>query len=460
MDNPSISTLESLWEGQPMELIYSKTKIYRGKHHRILVPMELYPKFKPISFLQHGQKRTEIDVFVHQKDEDTIFITEPLKELLMLPSQDTISWRLHQNICIINSLLGVFTAGFSDSSPILGARTEVFQMMTEAGKSHGYDTIFFGHQHVDLENRVINGVKWDGDSWIKTTVPYPLVIYNRLPNRKVENLPTVKEVTKDLQKSSYYFNTRFFNKWYIYDRLRKKQNCAHYLPETILHPSKQRIIDLLKKEKRIYIKPVNGSKGNGIISATLTEQTSELSCKFYHDDRVHQELYQEFDQFFQHHFPSGLHGFIVQPEINLIQKNNSAMDFRVHTNKNEYNKWELTALCAKFAGKGSLTTHVKRGGSVHTLDDFFSKEEGHQIFRKLQKAALIISENLEATLKDKIGEIGFDFGIDVDGNVWLFEANSKPGFGIFEHPSIKKEAAHILSYLYRYADFLAEQEIN
>ena len=44
---------------------------------------------------------------------------------------------------------------------------------------------------------------------------------------------------------------------------------------------------------------------------------------------------------------------------------------------------------------------------------------------------------IEKHLDGIIGEIGFDFGIDTNGNVWLFEANSKPGRSIFSHPGLK-----------------------
>ena len=48
-----------------------------------------------------------------------------------------------------------------------------------------------------------------------------------------------------------------------------------------------------------------------------------------------------------------------------------------------------------------------------------------------------MSHILENEITGTIGEIGYDVGIDKNGQLWLFEANSKPGRSIFKHPKLK-----------------------
>src|SRR5262245_60894099 len=54
--------------------------------------------------------------------------------------------------------------------------------------------------------------------WLPTLLPPPRVIYNRLPNRKVEQRPRTQQLLKFLHKSPHIhlFNPGFFNKWHIH----------------------------------------------------------------------------------------------------------------------------------------------------------------------------------------------------------------------------------------------------
>jgi hypothetical protein len=58
-----------------------------------------------------------------------------------------------------------------------------------------------------------------------------------------------------------------------------------------------------------------------------------------------------------------------------------------------------------------------------------------------------------------IAEIGFDLGIDKHGDVWLFEANSKPGRSIFSHPELKEFDKLTCKLSLAFAVFLTEQTI-
>jgi len=75
---------------------------------------------------------------------------------------------------------------------------------------------------------------------------------------------------------------------------------------------------------------------------------------------------------------------------------------------------------------------------VKSLQELFTDpEQCERTNEKLRKAAISLSSALERNMEGFIGEIGFDFGIDTLGRVWLFEANSKPGRSIFSHPDLK-----------------------
>lgn len=82
---------------------------------------------------------------------------------------------------------------------------------------------------------------------------------------------------------------------------------------------------------------------------------------------------------------------------------------------------------------------MNSGGMVKTLEEIFPNTAKREtVLARLRDAALTLSRCLDETSDTLIGEIGFDFGVDEQGNIWMFEANSKPGRSIFKHPGLKE----------------------
>ncbi|MBM7571438.1 YheC/YheD family protein [Aquibacillus albus] len=424
----------------------------------MIVPQKFYKDFQSIQTIKYGPYESSVECFAHHKDRQTLYISSKLKSEINLANNKKISLNVEAYSCTISLVLGVLIAGFHSNDLLLGARTELFRKMSNVGKELGYETIFFGHQHILSKQNKIYAYYLHENEWKQGTFDFPTVVYNRIPNRKTEHHPNVIRAKKLIETNGTLFNRGFFNKWEIYEWLMRSNESSYLLPESILHPSKQKIIQLLETDS-LYIKPVHGSRGEGIIKCRKLE-TSEIQCQYYRQNVPQMNRYTDPNAFFNQHFPNGLKGYVVQKEIPLLRKGASAIDFRVHVNKNHRNSWEVTLICAKFAGKGSLTTHVQRGGSLHLVEDLFSKDKAKRMKDKLSKTALKVSNTLENYLRQPVGEIGFDFGIDEEGKVWMFEANSKPGFSVYDHPKLNEKAATVFSYPYKFAFYLHNLQMN
>ncbi|EOR25090.1 hypothetical protein A499_06170 [Niallia nealsonii AAU1] len=121
----------------------------------------------------------------------------------------------------------------------------------------------------------------------------------------------------------------------------------------------------------------------------------------------------------------------------------------------------MTAIAAKIAGAGSVTTHLNNGGTVKAIEELADTElQSDEMINKLTKAALQLSKALENQMEGYIGEIGFDLGLDRKGRVWLFEANAKPGRSIFKHPSLRKFDLETRRKSLEYAVYLMDQSIK
>lgn len=110
------------------------------------------------------------------------------------------------------------------------------------------------------------------------------------------------------------------------------------------------------------------------------------------------------------------------------------------------------------AGKGSVTTHIKNGGVLMTPGNALSRTFGSQageVLEKAKRVAVRMSEAIERNYPHRLGELGLDLGIDKDGEVWMFEANAKPGRSIFKHPALKPEGRASLEYILEHCLYLS-----
>ena len=411
--------------------------------------------------LSFGSKTVRCQITKNNECDQTIYLSDSLWEQLKLPFETSIHL-FYQNGCLlIGPLIGIFTAGFTSSKQFpLGQRTSQYAKILKSQEEIGGYYFVFGHHLIDWENGEINGYFLNDGSWTLLTVPFPNVIYNRIPNRRTENLETIQSTKKkfETEYAIPYFNPNFFNKQEIHERLSKDDTVLPFLPESLVKPSSHELKALLSKYKHLYLKPIEGSHGEQIKQIIKLPEEPYFYCRYHDEDQIRLRRYSSLTRLLQHEYPDGLEDVIVQQGIHLLKLGKQPMDFRIHTNKNIDGRWEITAIAAKKAGWQSVTTHIHRGGEVISVDDLvhdglLSKKRVTQ----LKQAALTLSHALDHQLEGCIGEIGFDLGIDENGDIWLFEANSKPGRLIFEQGKLKREDIISRELPLEYAIYLSKR---
>lgn len=392
-----------------------------------------------------------------------ILLSENIFQKLLIPFEANSSIFIHDEILYIAPLIGIFTAGFTDNllRPI-GERSLFFADLLLSSENHTYSFVFGGH-HINWNDGTIEGYFFTHDRWVTKTIPFPHVIYDRLPNRQTENHKGIKRLKGKFQ-SQYaipWFNPGFFNKWEMHQKLSKNKNISKYLPDTQSFTSFHQVEEMLGKYGHVYIKPKDGSLGARIYQIIYEKEEGYYYCRYYKNEQKKLHKYSTLEYLVHHLFQQEkIHDFIVQQGISLIQQNNQTVDFRVHTNKNNNGVFEVSAIAGKKAGLGSMTTHTALGGEIKTLDELFPPEEIEEIKNKLTSLALLFSEEIDLVIPGLIGEIGFDMGIDKEGKCWFFEANSKPGRTIFTHPNLKDFDKKTRELFLSYATYLTEKSIK
>ncbi len=438
-------------------------KITEEENGKVYIPKTIQLK-TPIKRILFGTSSCECEVI--QVDKQEIKMSEDLFLSLNIPYTSTTQVFIHEDNLYVGPLVGIFTAGFSESMirPI-GERTLFFAKLLAQEKAVGAYVFIFGAKHIDWDKGTIHGLFHSHSGWETIEVPFPNVVYDRLPNRRTEKHKALREIKQRLHHEYLipWFNPGFFDKWEIHQLLEGDHRVATYLPETHKSPNFTLIERMLSKYQHVYIKPANGSLGLGIYQVLYDRETEDYYCRFRDQDGKNRlQRFSSIETFINSHFRNKrLEDYIVQQGIHLIRNDHKTIDFRIHTNKDEKGKWQVSVMAGKISGRGSVTTHLNNGGVVRTLTEIFPDiEECKNVTDSLKQAALSMSEVIDSRQKGHIGELGFDLGIDKNGSVWLFEANSKPGRSIFSHPKLRKYDKLSSRLPLKYAVYLTETTIK
>ncbi|PLR89937.1 YheC/YheD family endospore coat-associated protein [Bacillus sp. T33-2] len=441
-------------------------ELARGLGNTVYYPAELEGSL-PLLQIVFGNRVLDIDCSPHPKGKNVIVLSPDIQTQLCLPDIDApLHLFIDSQTLYIGPLIGILTSGFTPY-PIrpIGDRSMFFAKLLSANKMVGALPFVFGEEHIDWDECLINGYFYGEDGWKTLKVPFPNVIYDRLPNRKSERKTEIRKVKERLQDDYLipWYNPGFFNKIDVFERLQQVGRAAEYLPETHPFTSFSLIERMLADYGHVYIKPSNGSLGLGIRQVIYDKMQGYYYCR-YRDYHGHNKLtkFESLESLMKHVFrKQRLENFLVQQGIHLLRTDRRLIDFRVHTNKDEQGKWHVAAIAAKVAGPGSVTTHVNNGGVIKTIEELFpDKEEQRRYKKQLAEACLYLSTVLEQQMEGIIAEIGFDLGIDKNGKVWLFEANSKPGRSIFKHPELRDFDLLTRKLPLAFGIFLAEQAIT
>ncbi|GGG26570.1 YheC/YheD family endospore coat-associated protein [Paenibacillus abyssi] len=362
----------------------------------------------------------------------------------------------------LGPLIGVLTdSDVRSSDTPFGPRTGFIKNLLRLGTNKAY---FFAFTPRDInwqEEKVYGYFLNPQGSWYRKTVPLPDVVYNRLPSRKAETSTSITSLRERfIRKKIPFFNWSFFNKSDVYKLLDGDVEAAKHLPESVSNPTPEKIKELLEKHQFVYYKPTAGSLGNGIYRLTYHPKRGY----FARYRRSGSNVLLRFNNFkslmrmLESRHGNSLSRYVIQQGIRLVEIDSCPIDFRFHMHKTGKNEWVPAGIGAKKAGRGSVTTHIKNGGSLMTPEQALSRtfgEKSKEVLDYAKKVSIKLSEAIERNYPHMLGELGLDIGIDKDGEVYMFEANAKPGRSIFKHPALKEQGMTSLSYILEHCLYLS-----
>ncbi|MFD0716463.1 YheC/YheD family protein [Paenibacillus sp. GCM10027626] len=327
--------------------------------------------------------------------------------------------------------IGVLISDSSDSE------TETAQLpesgfcreLCSHGAKLGLFVYLFRASSVKKLGDTITGFVPAASGWKIADCPLPDVIYDRSMERGSNKSILLEELRK--HHSFLLLNGSLPGKWIVYNALQQDPSIRPLLPPTCRYEGHRQLMSLAKQYKSgLFLKPIAGCQGRGALCMQHSGGTWSVSGRTVRNHSFHRSFpsLDTCTEWIGRFIRSA--SYIVQPYLQLKDKEDRAFDIRTLIQKDKQGEWSMTGTALREGASGSITANLHGGGAAQSAQPALAKRYGEERALALLQQIQLVSMQIALRLEKSFGrlcELGLDFGIDQDGRLWFIEANSKPG---------------------------------
>lgn len=221
-------------------------------------------------------------------------------------------------------------------------------------------------------------------------------------------------------------------KYLLWQFFSRSSFVGKYLPDTKRY-SAATLKRLLNRYRAVYVKPVAGSQGKGILKVWkqdgkfLVQKTTLQAKSFVSLDDAMTYLDAQRQG----------KAYIVQQGLRLARVNGRPFDIRVMMQRTKPGgAWLYSGMLAKVAGRGSVVTNVAISkGAVMQVESALRRSLGWNDVRiescitELKHLCFAASNHFDTYQNYR--ELGFDVAVDQSGRIWMIEQNTGPSHPLF-----------------------------
>lgn len=333
-------------------------------------------------------------------------------------------------------VLGILTLYLNDHKAL--EEKPVYQKMIIEGRKIGLDVFVFTPMDVSDSKQKIHALEYDAKkgAWRRRWRSFPDMIYDRCRIQKSSRFEQLLQFRRRYGHLQF-LNRPLRNKWTIYEVLSRRPEFKNHLPETHLFHGFSDVHHMLKKTPIVYLKPINGTGGRGILRVERIRGTPH----YYIQGRNQQRRIITPQKIHASRLGAVLSSwsmknrYLVQEGIAVDLPDGRVHDYRMLVQKNREGAWELTGIAGRVGARRSVTSNLHGGGHAISFNEMMERWiDDEEKRRKVQRRAERLGVEVASFLERQYGalcELALDLAINKKGEIYLLEVNPKPAREVF-----------------------------
>lgn len=212
------------------------------------------------------------------------------------------------------------------------------------------------------------------------------------------------------------------SKWLKTTALLSNGYVAHHIPQTRIY-SAGNLKRMLDRYGMVVLKPVRGAGGRGLLKVARSGRGYRLQAR----SRV--SVFGSFGALSrQIGRLKGRRAYLIQRGIRLATVAGRPIDYRVKHVKSAAG-WQIRAMVGRIARPGLFVTNLCRGGTRVTAGQGIARSLSPRLVAAKKSHMRHLTRVSTALLESRfpgIGQLGYDYGIDRGGRIWMLEVNTRP----------------------------------
>lgn len=212
------------------------------------------------------------------------------------------------------------------------------------------------------------------------------------------------------------------NKWLKTEALLSNADVAAHIPQTRLYGADS-LRSMLHQFGMVVIKPLRGGGGYGVIKVTYAGGV----YAYTYMSRRHG--FGSFEAMFRalNRVKVG-RKYMIQQGIHLARIAGRPIDYRVKVVK-ENGAWVYRSMVGRLARPGLFVTNLCKGGTMLSAREGLGRSLSRRAAGRKRREMRSLTNTCVQILETRfpgIGQLGFDYGVDRNGKIWIFEVNTRP----------------------------------
>ncbi|WP_310832447.1 YheC/YheD family endospore coat-associated protein [Paenibacillus pedocola] len=334
-------------------------------------------------------------------------------------------------------VLGILTLYLNEAKQL--EERSVYRRMIIEGKKIGLDVFVFTPADVNAGKEQIHAMVYDPASgkWSRKWRSFPNMIYDRC---RIQRSSRFEQLLRFRSRYNHltFLNRPLRNKWTIHQTFSQKSRFRQHMPETLFYQSSADLQRMLKISPVVYVKPINGTGGRGILRIErLKEGKSLYDIQGRRQNRQiispRKVTLPRLESIVRQWCLGGR--FLVQQGIPLRLPGGRFHDYRMLVQKNGQGEWELTGMAGRVGAARSVTSNLHGGGHAVRAEILLkewlgSEEKATKAMKTAEKLGIEAASFLEESF-GALCELALDLAIDRQGRIFVLEVNPKPAREVF-----------------------------